>query len=246
VDGEQHAQGPFSARAIVAIENADRQISRLIAAAKNAGIWNETVLVVVSDHGFAPISQRVRPGVLLAQKGMVTRNRSNRVTEWRASIAANGAHAYVYLKDSTDAETSKALNEILLPLAGKAGSGIRHVYKQEDIRQKGGDPSAYLALEAAEGFTIAEGYNGDYISLSPFAGAHGYDPERPEMHASLLAYGPLIAPGKIAGARLIDVAPTVATWLGIKMDRAEGVPLPIRLRSMTEKGSGRGQTKKHG
>jgi len=231
VDHDQHTDGPFSAKAIATVENADRQIARVIAAAKNAGIWNETVLVVVSDHGFAPISQSVRPGVLLAQKGLVTLGPQNRIAEWKASVATNGAHAYVYLKDPKDAETGKALLEIFLPLAGKANSGIRRAYKQEEIRQKGGDPSAYLALEGAEGFAIAEGYSGDYISPSPLAGTHGYDPERPEMLASLLVYGPSIAPGKIERARLIDVAPTVARWLGLELDKAEGTPLPIGLRT---------------
>ncbi|MBI4527997.1 MAG: alkaline phosphatase family protein [Deltaproteobacteria bacterium] len=234
VDNEQHAGGPFSARAIAAIENAERQIDRVITAAKNAGIWRETVLLVVSDHGFAPISRRVRVGVLLAQKGLVTLNPRNRVSDWKASVASNGGHAYVYLKDPNDTATSKTLLDILLPLAGKPASGIRRIYRQDEIRAKGGNPSAFLALEAAEGFTIGEGYTGEYLSASPFAGTHGYDPDRPEMWASLLVYGPSIAPGKIESAKLIDVAPTVAHWLDLKMEKAEGTPLQIQLRASPE------------
>lgn len=234
VDTEQHTGGPFSARAIAAVENADRQIGRVIAAAKNAGTWNETVLVVLSDHGFAAISQRIRPGVLLVKKGLVTLGARNRVTDWKAYVAPTGGHAYVYLKDPKDSETAKALLDIFLSLAGKTGSGIRRLYKQDEIRQKGGDPSAYLALEGAQGFAIAEGYAGEYISPSHLAGMHGYDPDRPEMRASLIVYGPSVAPGKIEAARLIDIAPTIATWLGFKMDKIDGAALPIGLRSTTE------------
>jgi hypothetical protein len=51
------------------------------------------------------------------------------------------------------------------------------------------------------------------------------------MRASLIVYGPPVAPGKLDGARLIDLAPTIVGWLGIKMAAAEGAPLPIGLRA---------------
>ncbi len=229
LDHEEHAAGPFSAAAIAAMENADRQIGRVIAAAKNAGTWNETALIVLSDHGFARVSQSVRPGVLLSTRGLVTLQRG-RIANWKAVVDATAGHAYVYVKDPEDTETQKALLEIFLPLADKPASGIRRVYGQEEIRAKGGDAAAYLALEAADGFDIIDGYRGNYLSRSIFAATHGYDPERPEMLASLLVYGPAIAPGKLDRARLIDVAPTVARWLGLKLDKAEGAPLPVALR----------------
>lgn len=230
VDHEQHARGPFSKSAIDAVENADRQIARLIAAAKNAGTWNETALVVVSDHGFARISRSVRPGILLAKGGLITIDHG-RVKNWKAAVAATGGYGYIYVNDPKDSETRKALLEIFLPLANKPDSGIRRVYTQEEIRAKGGDPSAFLALEGADGFEVIDGYTGNYIVPSFFTATHGYDPERPEMLASLLIYGPAIAPGKIEAARLIDVAPTIARWLGLKLDKAEGTALPVVLRA---------------
>jgi predicted AlkP superfamily pyrophosphatase or phosphodiesterase len=233
VDYATHRSGPFGAGTIAAIENVDRQITRLIQAAKNAGTWNETALVVVSDHGFARISRSVKPGVLLPKKGLVTLDSRGGVTNWKATMAGSGGYLYVYVKDPQDTETRRALLEIFLPLANDPESGIRRVYKQEEIRAKGGDLSAYLALEGADGFELADGYRGSYISNAAFAATHGYDPDRPEMLASFLIYGPAIVRGKIEGARLIDVAPTVAGWLGLKLDQAEGTALPVALRAPT-------------
>jgi predicted AlkP superfamily pyrophosphatase or phosphodiesterase len=230
VDHEEHAGGPFGEKAKAAIETADGQIARLITAAKNAGTWSDTALIVLSDHGFARISRRVRPGTLLLDKNLVTFEQ-NRITDWKASILSTAAFAYVYVKDPADAATRKTLLEIFPPLQNKSDSGIRRVYRQEEIRAKGGDPAAFLALEAAEGFEIAGGYRGAHFSSSFYAGTHGYDPERPEMLASLLIYGPAITPGKIKQARLIDVAPTVARWLGLKLDKAQGKALPVSVRS---------------
>src|SRR5437879_13554025 len=86
----------------------------------------------------------------------------------------------------------------------------------------GGDPEAFLALEAAEGWAIGGGTNGDAISPATGAGEDGYLPERQEMRTSMLVYGAAIGRGKIKGARLIDVGPSVARWLGLKLEQAAG------------------------
>lgn len=231
VDHEQHESGPMGPSALPAIEYADRQLARLVAAAKKAGIWAHTALVVVSDHGFLPITKRVRPGVLLREKGLVKLDSSDRVTESKAYVLASGSHAYVYLRDPQDQATREALREIFVPLAGRPGSGIGRVYTQEEIRRRGGDPEAFLALEGADGCGIQRGYAGEYIQESRQLGTHGFDTERPEMRASFLAYGPAIQPARIGPGRLIDVAPTIARWLGLALPQAEGKPLRIPLRA---------------
>jgi len=230
-DHFQHRDGPLAGRALHALEKADAQIARVIAAAKKAGIWPDTLLVVLSDHGFARLSQRVRPGILLREKGLITLDERNRVTDWKAWLLAGGGYGYIYVRDENDYQTRQTLLDTFRPLVGRSGSGIGRVLTQEEIAALGGDRNAFLALEAADDYGIAPGYTGDYVFASAHAGHHGLLPDRPEMFASLLVCGPHVVPGKIERARLIDVAPTVARWLGLKLERAEGRPLPIVLRS---------------
>ena len=232
VDHWEHEDGPFTGRALTALETADQQIARVIAAAKKAGMWNQTVLVILSDHGFARIAQKVRPGVWLREKGLVTLDDKGKVTEWKAYVLAASGSAYVYVKDKRDEETRKTLLEVFEQAAAKpAETGIRQVLTHEQILALGGDPKAFLALEAAEGWSIIGGVRGDAVSPSTTeAAAHGYLPERPEMQASLLVYGPAIGHGKIENARLIDITPTVARWLGLRLEKAEGEPLEIPVR----------------
>ncbi len=237
VDHEQHEEGMWSEKARAAIENADAQIARIIAAARKAGIWNNTALVVVSDHGFRPISRRVRPGVLLARNGLVQLNDRREIVEWKAVVQAGAGHAYIYVKDFSDSATRQKLEEILRPLAGSAGSGIGRVYSREEIRELGGDPEAFLALEGAEGFGITDGYWGDLISPATSVATHGFDPRAADMQTSLLIYGPAIPPGKIPDARLLDVAPTIARWLGLRLERAEGNPLQLPGRQIRSGGT---------
>lgn len=231
VDHFQHRDGPLAGRGLEAVENADRQLARIIAAAKKAGTWKETALVVVSDHGFVPTEKFVRPGVLLREKGLVTLDDRGRVTEWKAWVLAGGGYAFIYVKDANDAETRRTLLETFQPLAGKPGSGIRRVFTQEEIAAFGADPRAFLALEPADNFGFTYGYTGDLISPATSKGQHGIPPDRPEINASLLIYGPRIGKATLEGARMIDVAPTVARLLGLTLDRAEGQPLPVPLRA---------------
>ncbi|HYA89427.1 MAG TPA: ectonucleotide pyrophosphatase/phosphodiesterase [archaeon] len=227
VDHWQHEKGPFSAEGNAAIEDSDAQIARVIAAAKKAGLWDTTVLVIVSDHGFVPISQALRPGVLLRDRGLVTLDAQNHPLSWKASVLTNAGSAYIYVKDAADDATRRTLLEIFQPLAGAEGSGIRRLAAHPEIVAMGGDADAFLALEAADGTSFIPGYAGDLKGPSKIAGTHGYFPDRPEMRASLLVYGPAIGAGRIDNARLIDVGPTVASWLGFDLPKAEGVPLTI-------------------
>jgi len=47
------------------------------------------------------------------------------------------------------------------------------------------------------------------------------------MKASLILFGAGVPHGSLAGARLIDIAPTVARYLGLTLPHPDGQPLVI-------------------
>ena len=107
------------------------------------------------------------------------------------------------------------------------GSAIGHPETFEPRRQDRLDRFE-LAFEAAPGFQFAGTAFGAYVQPNPTShGTHGYDPERPEMKASLLMIGPGIASGAIAHAHLVDIAPTIAGWLGLSLPDVDGKPLVV-------------------
>ena len=234
VDREEHQHGPFSPEANAATETADAQVARLIAEAKRDGIWDSTVLVVLSDHGFVPISQAVRPGVLLRDHGLITLNEKDRVTAWKASLITDGGSAYIYVNDRNDDATRRALIDIFKPLAGAQGSGISRVAGHDEIVAMGGDPDAFLALEAVEGTVITGEYTGKLTEPSKLGGTHGYFPDRPEMRSSLIFYGPSIAAAHIENARMIDIGPTIAALLRIDIPHPQGIPLALGSPAATQ------------
>lgn len=230
VDGNQHAYGPRSPEAFAAIEAADAQVARLIAAARQAGTWERTTLFVLSDHGFMPIARRVHPGVLLAELGLVTLE-GERPRDWRVGMSLSGGQAYLYLKDPGDEAARRTITDAFKARAGQKDTGIDRVYEHAEIVARGGDPNAALALGAAPGFSLSGGYTGPVIDdvAGKYRGTHGYDPERPEMAAALLVVGPDARAGhEIANARMIDVGPTVAGLLGLRMPAATGKALALR------------------
>ncbi len=227
----KHRYGPGSAQAEAAIRDADQQVGRLVDAAKRAGTWDRTVLLVISEYGFKRVTHTIRPGVLIAKNSLITMDSKQRVKDWKAVLVSLDGSAFIYVKDPNDDTTNQKVLAIFQPLAGTPGSGIGRLATRQRITAGGGDPSAFLALEAADDFVIEDGYTGDYTETSTQDGTHGYFPDRPDAQGFLLAYGPSIEQERLHFGRLIDIAPTVARWLSFEMKEAQGSPLPIHLRA---------------
>jgi predicted AlkP superfamily pyrophosphatase or phosphodiesterase len=214
VDDAEHAHGPFSPEALAAIEEADAQLGRIVEAVRAAGAWERTLLVVVSDHGFQACSRALAPGVVLAGAGLLDVDAAGKVVAWRAAAAVEGGSAYIHARDADAAERARAA------LAGR--EGVARVLDAAAIRERGGDPSAAFAIEAAEGWELVPGVTGEARVPAPSRGTHGFDADRPSMRATLLLRIPGVAAGTIAGARLVDVGPTVAAWLGLDLGATDG------------------------
>ena len=226
VDGAQHKHGIDSPEARAAIETDDRQLARLWTAINQLGLARDTALVVLSDHGFRAASKMVRPCTLLREAGLVQLNEDGKVKSWKAVVHSNSGQAYVYLNEQ-DPGALDVVRGVFASKLKQSDSGIGRIYEEDEIRALGGDPTAVLALEAADDYQFGPGCAGDYVAPPAYFSTHGFDPNRLEMRASLVILGPGIAHGKIQNARLIDIAPTIAEWLGLSMPKIEGAPLRV-------------------
>lgn len=215
-DDAQHAHGPRSPQALQAIEDVDAKLGALLAQLRESPAWERTLLVVVSDHGFAPSEHEIQLDVLFAAAGLIT------PAEARAYSVANGGSAYVYVTDS-------AARERALAIAGELGARA-HVVEPAQLAAVGGDPAAAFAVVAAPGFSFGTQRTGPAIIDTPGRGNHGWPPADAAMRASFLAYGPRVQPRDLGAIRMIDVAPTVARWLGVALPTATGDALDLAGR----------------
>jgi predicted AlkP superfamily pyrophosphatase or phosphodiesterase len=221
VDAAQHKYGLFSQEARTAIEAADRQLGRLLEALVRLELSSKTALVVLSDHGFRDVDRAFNPRALLSKAGLLSLDRDGKVSHWKATVLPNHGSAAVYLKDPTDEKLKATVSKLFHDAATAYPTAIAKVFSQEEIAAMGGDPNAFLALEAAPGAYFGTDYQ-SWQTPPKYKANHGYDPNQPSMLASLLLFGAGVTPGKLEGAELVDVAPTVAAWLGLTMPNVEG------------------------
>ena len=223
-DDAEHESGPHSAEALAAFERVDGQIARLVEAAKRAGTWEDTVIVVTSDHGFAPIERDVRLGALLVEEGVFVPDAKGRVAAAPVRVMSDGGMATVYAEG---AGSERALAKLRARLGREPWVG--RILEAPEVARLGGDPNVAFAIEPVLGTIFDGGLTGP-VSRARVGGGHGWSPERPEMRASFLASGPKIVGGQKLGlVALVDVAPTVGAWLGVVVAGADGRVLPVKL-----------------
>lgn len=120
------------------------------------------------------------------------------------------------------------------PLPANANDPSLGRLTSKNIGQDSGDIFAMLA----PGYNFDGGQNlrrvGDpatgpiIYSVPTFYGAHGHDPELPNMSSVFYAAGPNIAAGTLNKVRNIDIAPTISEILGVNpVATVEGDALPI-------------------
>lgn len=218
-DDAQHAHGPDSPEARQALEHVDRLLGELLAELERSPGWDRTTLVVLSDHGFAPADHEIRLGALLRERGLVTTGADGQVIAARAAAIDNGGTAYVYALDP-------AARAELLAAAQTLGPAIARIYSRDEILAAGGDPAAAFALAAAPGYSFTGRADAPALAARPGRGHHGLPPTDPAMAASFLVIGPRIAHQDLGTIRMIDIAPTIAGWLGLELTGATGTPIP--------------------
>jgi predicted AlkP superfamily pyrophosphatase or phosphodiesterase len=223
VDSHQHLHGPRSPEAYWAIEYVDALIGRLLAALPDRA---DTVVYVVSDHGFMPVEREARVNVRLRRRGLLRVGADGRVQPSAARLVSNLGAAWVYVTDRGDAPA--LARDLAAELAGM--DGIGHVWTEAGYAALGlprvaenpwvGD----LLLEAAPGYNLVDDADGDEVIAPPrYRGTHGQRGEHPGNAAFFLVAGPGIRKGvTIPAIRSRDVAPTVAHTLGLRMDAIEG------------------------
>jgi predicted AlkP superfamily pyrophosphatase or phosphodiesterase len=235
VDLMQHFHGPFSPEAHQQLETTDTQIAQIIAATKQAQIYDQTSFVVVSDHGFLPAAKVFHPGVLLAKAGFIKLNKAGQVESWQALPYNDGGSAAIMLQNPNDRLAELKIVELFEQFARKSNSPINQVVKREALAKLGANPDAACFLEPAPGFSLGTELQGSLVTEDKeHRGVHGGLPTNPGLYASLIVAGRGLQAGVHEPyTKTIHIAPTVAALLGLKMPQAEGRPIRSLLHPTT-------------
>jgi predicted AlkP superfamily pyrophosphatase or phosphodiesterase len=125
-DSHQHLYGPRSPEAYWAIAYIDSLVGRLLASLGADGLARTSV-VVVSDHGFLPVSREIRPNVRLRRRGLLQLGEDGRIVAGDARFVMNHGAGWVYVLGGGDRE--RLAHDLAAELARPSGHD-RHAILQ--------------------------------------------------------------------------------------------------------------------
>jgi predicted AlkP superfamily pyrophosphatase or phosphodiesterase len=232
LDEAEHAFGPFSAQANQDLEAIDAMLAQISAAAH--AINAATILAVVSDHGFTPLTHRVNLYIPFADAGLIQTtadpdSKVPKVSSWKAQLWLAGGMAAVVLHDPADRRTEQEVGELLSTLAADPANGIARIVPREAIKPLGGFPDAAFLIVFKSGYYAGANAVGDRVSeIHDHRGGHGFSPEYPEMRASFFIVGSGIARGRNLGViDMRQIAPTLAQLIGVRLPSSKAAPLHV-------------------
>lgn len=221
LDHEQHEFGPGSTQAQRALENIDQAIGVIRKAVEDAGNGAATRWLIVSDHGFWPVSEAFHPQAFLASLGLTAPE--GKPENWRVAAHANGGSIAFVSKDPNDHEAQKLVVDALTTLQGDARWGIDQVLSRTQLAEHKSYPLAFAAVSLRRGFTAGSVRSGAWVTSSNNTrGMHGYLPGPAELDSTFLAFGPGINARPLPRAQLADIARTAAALLGVDLPSAGG------------------------
>jgi predicted AlkP superfamily pyrophosphatase or phosphodiesterase len=224
-DSHQHLYGPRAPEAYWAIAYIDTLVGRVLAALGPDGL-DRTAVVVVSDHGFLPVTREIRPNVRLRRRGLLRVDADGAIGHAEARFVMNHGAGWVYALGSGDsARLARDLRGELAALEGVAAVWTPDEYEGLGLpTPAANDRAGDLLLEAAPGYMLSDEARGDEDTGPPrYRGTHGQRAHLDDNHALFVAAGRGIRRGVTLGRITSrDVAPTLTALLGLPPAPAEG------------------------
>src|SRR5688572_10041748 len=229
-DSHQHLYGPRSPEAYWAIAYIDGLIGRVLGALGPDGL-DRTSVVVVSDHGFLPVTRDIRPNVRLRRRGLLRLGADGALAEAEARFVMNHGAGWIYALGGGDhARLARDLKAELGALEGVSAVWTPDEYASVGLPAPADNArSGDLLLEAAPGYMLSDELRGDDEHGAPrYRGTHGQRPDHADNHALFVAAGRGIKRGVTLGRITSrDLAPTLTSLLDLP-------PAPAEGRALTE------------
>jgi predicted AlkP superfamily pyrophosphatase or phosphodiesterase len=225
LDHVEHEHGPDTPEAKAALERIDAMLAKLVAAAIAAD--PDTIVALVSDHGFAAVTTDVNLFGAFIEAGLITLDDSGtKVKSWQATPWFAGGSAAVVLARPADAALKAKVAKLLADLKANPATNIASIIEGPEIAKRGGAPTADFWISFKPGTEMGRIPTAPLTSPSALKGMHGYDPSLPEMRSTLLLWGKgLPWKGDIGEIDMRAIAPTLAKLMGGDLPSADVVGL---------------------
>ena len=227
MDGYRHKSGVFGDLIPKGLDRTDEWLGDVIAAMEDAGVYEETNFIILSDHGHMNMSKYIHLNVLFREAGLLEVAPNGGIYNWKAYAQANGFSTTVHLVDNSNKKLYDQVYAYLQQLQESGKYGIRKIYTKDELLEQYGQNGPYsFMVEAEDGYGFANSWTAEHpvvpLANGGIRGAHGHTPERGPQPV-FMAHGPDFKEGvSIPNAKLVDVAPTLAAVLGQTLADADG------------------------
>jgi arylsulfatase A-like enzyme len=228
-DNTQHATAVGSAQSLAAIRNSDHALALVVAALKAKGVFDQTDIFVVSDHGFSTISTTVDMVQALRTAGFHAFRKFNAPpVKGDVLLVGLGGSVLLYVADHDEKTIDRLVSflqtqESVGPISSVGPRPGTFALDDELIHSKDAPDIAFsLSWTAATntygapGMVISEA-QGSNITPTTQRGTHA-SLSAFDMHNTLIAAGPDLRQGFTVETPSgnVDVAPTILKILGAK------------------------------
>lgn len=224
IDTHRHNNGVFGDTLTSALDQTDVWLGEVIDAMREAGVYEDTDFVILSDHGQRDYTTRINLNVLLQRGGFIDIAPDNSIYRWQAYAQSNGQSTTVHLCDKGNERLWLSVYDYLMQLKNEGVWGIDEILTEADLKTRYHQSGPYsFMVEAQDGYAFGSAWTGEpSITLPSVKAGHGYMPEKGPQPI-FLGRGPSFKDGAcLDTADLTDVAPTLASILGASLPDADG------------------------
>ncbi|EIZ77411.1 hypothetical protein WSK_4025 [Novosphingobium sp. Rr 2-17] len=223
IDHEEHHSGPGTPAAIATIEKTDALVGELVASARQA--MPDVTIVVVSDHGFLPVSTDINIIAPFIEAGLITVGKDGKVASWLAEPWIAGGTATVVLANPDDAAVQARVRALVTRLANDPAYHIAKIFDRAETLRRGGPSEAAFTIAMQRGFEVGHDPAAPVATPATYKGMHGYLPDEPAMRSTLIVAGPALKrQGDLGVIDMRAIAPSIARILGAQLPTAQIAP----------------------
>ncbi|MFO1063055.1 MAG: hypothetical protein U0892_04180 [Pirellulales bacterium] len=179
----------------------------------------------------------IKPNMLLRESGFL-KSEDSKITEARVHVYPEGGVGLVYCTNPTEAsELGSQIKKMFEGREGVAGVVLPDRYQELGLplpREYSQAPDAVLV--AKDGYAVSASADGpEFTALSAdlkaSLGSHGFVSDNTKMNGLCVLWGNKIRPGvEMTQVENIDLAPTMATILGLSLQEVDGKVLQSAIK----------------
>ena len=232
IDGIRHGYGVFNDYVTEQLDYTYYWIEKLVRALKETGNFENTDIILTSDHGQLDIKRFCNPNVLLYELGLFELDENDKIINPKAYAKPVGGSAQIFVTDKNDKETYNLIYETFSNYAKTGMYGFERIYTTEEINELEHLSGDFDFVLEGDGYTAFGGkVKGSYYTqpdLSDYRvslATHGFLPDK-GAQPCMVMYGPDFKKGVQVGRRsTLDMVATLKKLFDLDMPDVDGKPI---------------------